>query len=80
MTRPLHARTAIEIADGVRGGALRAADVVAHHLDRIRRLDGPIGSFVHLDAAGAGAAPAEIDPRGRRGEDPGPLPRVPNGV
>ena len=80
MDRPLHARTAIEIADGVRRRAFRAADVVAHHLDRIRRLDGPIGAFVHLDAEGAAAAAAEIDARVQRGEDPGPLAGVPIGV
>jgi aspartyl-tRNA(Asn)/glutamyl-tRNA(Gln) amidotransferase subunit A len=76
----LHTRTAIEIADAVRGGALRASDVVAHHLERIRRLDGPIGSFVHLDAEGAAAAAADIDARVQRGEDPGPLAGVPIGV
>ena len=80
MAHPLHARTAIEMADEIRRGALRAADVVAHHLDRIRRLDGPIGAFVHLDADGAAAAAAEIDARVRRGEDPGPLAGVPIGV
>jgi len=76
----LHTRTAIEIADGVRRRELRATDVVAHHLERIRRLDGPIGSFVHLDAEGATAAAAEIDARVQRGEDPGPLAGVPIGV
>src|SRR5437867_2508311 len=80
MDRPLHARTAIGIADGVRRRTLRAADVVAHHLERIRRLDVPIGAFVHLDAEGATAAAAEIDARVRRGDDPGPLAGVPIGV
>ena len=80
METPLHARTAIELAEGVRRRALRAADVVAHHLERIRRLDGPIGSFVHLDGEGAAAAAEAIDARVRRGEDPGPLAGVPIGV
>jgi aspartyl-tRNA(Asn)/glutamyl-tRNA(Gln) amidotransferase subunit A len=80
MDHPLHALGAIEIADRVRRRALRATDVVAHHLERIRRLDGPIGAFVHLDAEGATAGAAEIDARVRRGEDPGPLAGVPFGV
>jgi aspartyl-tRNA(Asn)/glutamyl-tRNA(Gln) amidotransferase subunit A len=80
MERPLHALSVIEIADGVRRRLLHATDVVAHHLERIRRLDGPIGSFVHLDADGAMATAAEIDARVRRGEDPGPLAGVPVGV
>jgi aspartyl-tRNA(Asn)/glutamyl-tRNA(Gln) amidotransferase subunit A len=80
MDRPLHARTAIEIADDVRRRRVRAADVVAHHLERIRRLDGPIGAFVHVDAEGAAAAAAEVDARVQRGEDPGPLAGVPIGV
>ena len=39
MERPLHTLTVIEIADGIRRRALRATDVVAHHIDRIRRLE-----------------------------------------
>jgi len=80
MDRPLHTCTAIEIGDAVRRRALRATDVVAHHLDRIRRLDAPIGAFVHLDVEGATAAAAAVDARVARGEDPGPLAGVPIGV
>lgn len=80
MERPVHARSAVEIADDVRAGRLRAADVVAHHLERIRRLDGPIGAFVFVDEAGALAAAEAVDARVRGGEDPGPLAGVPFGV
>ena len=80
MERPLHALSVIDIADGVRRRRLRAADVVAHHLERIRRLDGPIGAFVYLDADGAMEAAADLDARVQRGEDPGPLAGVPIGV
>jgi aspartyl-tRNA(Asn)/glutamyl-tRNA(Gln) amidotransferase subunit A len=80
MERPLYTLSVIEIADGVRKRALRATDVVSHHLARIRRLDGPIGSFVYLDGEGAIAAAADVDARVARGEDPGPLAGVPIGV
>jgi Asp-tRNA(Asn)/Glu-tRNA(Gln) amidotransferase A subunit family amidase len=80
MELPLHALSVIEIAEGVRRRSLRATDVLAHHLERIRRLNAPLGAFVHLDADGAAAAAAEIDARVQRGEDPGPLAGVPIGV
>jgi aspartyl-tRNA(Asn)/glutamyl-tRNA(Gln) amidotransferase subunit A len=79
MERPLHALSAVEIAEGVRRGILRASEVLAHHVERVRRLDGAIGAFVFLDDASAEAARA-IDARVARGEDPGRLAGVPIGV
>ena len=77
---PLHAWSVTALADGVRGGALRAREVVEHHLDRLARLNAPIGAFVFQDADGARAAADAIDARIARGEDPGPLAGVPFGV
>lgn len=77
---PLHARPACEIADAVRAGTLRAADVLEHHLERIGRLNDRVGAFVHRDADGARAAARAIDAGVARSEDPGPLAGVPIGV
>ncbi|HXM58841.1 MAG TPA: amidase [Candidatus Dormibacteraeota bacterium] len=49
--------SAVEIAERVRSGQLDSQAVVAEHLERISRLDGRVGAFVHVDrAATAGAA------------------------
>ena len=77
---PLHGQSVTALADAIRRGTLRARDVLELHLERIARLDGPIGAFVFQDAAGARAAADAIDARVARGEDPGPLAGVPFGV
>ncbi len=77
---PLHARSVSALAGAIRRGALRARTVLDHHLDRIARLNPPIGAFVFEDADGARAAADAIDARIERGEDPGPLAGVPFGV
>ena len=77
---PLHGRSVAALADAIRRGALRARAVLEHHLDRIARLDAPIGAFVFRDAEGARAAADAIDARVTRGDDPGPLTGVPFGV
>ncbi len=79
-TDPIHARSVAEIADAIRRGDLRARAVLDHHLERIARLDPPIGAFVFRDVDGARAAADAIDARIARGEDPGPLAGVPFGV
>ena len=77
---PLHGRSVVALADAIRGGRLRARAVLDHHLDRLARLDEPIGAFVFRDVAGARAAADAIDARVARGDDPGPLAGVPFGV
>ena len=77
---PLHARSVAALADAIRRGDLRARAVLDHHLDRIARLDAPIGAFVFCDVEGARAAAAAIDARVAGGDDPGPLAGVPFGV
>lgn len=80
MSAAPHARSVVALADAVRAGTLRARAVLDHHLDRIARLDPPIGAFVFLDADGARAAADAVDAAVARGEDPGPLAGVPFGV
>jgi aspartyl-tRNA(Asn)/glutamyl-tRNA(Gln) amidotransferase subunit A len=75
-----HARSVAALADAVRAGTLRARAVLDHHLDRIARLDPPIGAFVFLDTDGARAAADAVDAAVARGDDPGPLAGVPFGV
>lgn len=75
-----HAAAVTTLADAIRRGDLRARALLEHHLERIARLDPPLGAFVYQDAAGARAAADAIDARIARGEDPGPLAGVPFGV
>ncbi len=56
---------------------LSSADVTAACLDRIARLDGRIGAFLHVDEAGAKAAAAASDARRQKGQALGPLDGVP---
>jgi aspartyl-tRNA(Asn)/glutamyl-tRNA(Gln) amidotransferase subunit A len=77
---PLHARSVAALADAIRRGELSARAVLDHHLDRIARLDPPLGAFVFRDVDGARGAAAALDARIARGEDPGPLAGVPFAV
>ncbi len=79
-TTPLHARSAVALADAIRRRELRATDVLEHHLERLGRLNEPIGAFVFADAEGAREAAAAIDATVARGGDPGALAGVPFGV
>ena len=40
---------ATAIATGVRGGELKAIEVLEHHLARIERFNPALNAFVHLD-------------------------------
>jgi len=73
-------RDAWELADGIRGGRLRARDVLEMHLERLDRFNGDLNAFHYLDAYGARAQADEIDRRVRAGDDPGPWAGVPMGV
>ncbi len=76
----LHTLPATRIAALVREQRLRAVDVTAHALERIREIGPAIGAFVYLDAEGALQRAAEVDEKVRSGADPGPLAGVPLGV
>jgi aspartyl-tRNA(Asn)/glutamyl-tRNA(Gln) amidotransferase subunit A len=80
VTDELHRLAARTIADEVRGGKLRAREVLEVHLDRIERLDPAIGAFVHVDPDRARAVADGVDARVAAGEDPGPLAGVPLGI
>lgn len=72
--------SAIEIADAVRRGELRAVDVVAESLRRIEAHNGAVNAFVYVGADLAMQQAEAIDAAVARGEDPGPLAGVPFGV
>jgi aspartyl-tRNA(Asn)/glutamyl-tRNA(Gln) amidotransferase subunit A len=66
-----------QLADGVRAGKVKARDLTELYLDRIARLDGALGSFLLIDAAGARLRADEIDGEIAGGRDVGPLAGVP---
>lgn len=59
MTEP-HELTALEQADAVRRGELSPAELVAHHLARIERLDNDYGAFITVSAERAIAEAAAL--------------------
>lgn len=73
-------RTAREIADAVRGGELKAVDVLDHALAAITARNEELGAFVHLDAELARSVAEAVDAKVANGEDPGALAGVPFGV
>jgi aspartyl-tRNA(Asn)/glutamyl-tRNA(Gln) amidotransferase subunit A len=73
----LRGATLATLAAGVRERRWRSRDLVEGYLDRIARMDGKLGSFLRVDAAGARAAADAVDARIAAGEDPGPLAGVP---
>jgi aspartyl-tRNA(Asn)/glutamyl-tRNA(Gln) amidotransferase subunit A len=73
-------RTVVEIADGVRGGSLSAAEVLQEAFDAIDAKNPTLNAFVMQDREGAIRAAAQVDAQVARGEDPGPLAGVPFGV
>jgi aspartyl-tRNA(Asn)/glutamyl-tRNA(Gln) amidotransferase subunit A len=72
--------TAIEVAESVRRGERKAADVVDAALAAVAERNDELGAFVHVDEAGARAAAEAVDDAVARGDDPGPLAGVPIGV
>jgi aspartyl-tRNA(Asn)/glutamyl-tRNA(Gln) amidotransferase subunit A len=72
--------SAVDVADAVRAGRLRAVDVVDESLERIERLNAPLNAFVHVDAGRAREVAADVDRRVAAGDDPGPLAGVPLGI
>jgi aspartyl-tRNA(Asn)/glutamyl-tRNA(Gln) amidotransferase subunit A len=76
----LHELDAAVVADKVRGGELRAVDILEHHLERIERFNSKVRAFVHLDPDRARSTATEIDRRVAAGDDPGPLAGVPLGI
>jgi AtzE family amidohydrolase len=73
-------KSALEIARGVRGGTLRAVDVIAGTLARIDALDAEINAFTSRLDAKARCDATAIDDAIAAGRDPGPLAGVPFAV
>ena len=73
-------KTVIEIADAVRRGQLKAADVLEECLVAIERANDELNAFVVLDADLARRLAAEVDDAVAAGRDPGLLAGVPFGV
>ena len=72
--------TVIEVAEAVRSGERKAAEVLDECLVAIEKRNAELNAFVHLDPEAAHRLAAAVDARVERGEDPGPLAGVPFGV
>ena len=74
--------SAVEAADAIRQGSLRASDLLEECLAAIDERNGELNAFVHIDAASARAAAAAVDDAvaAGRADDLGPLAGVPFGV
>lgn len=73
-------RTAVEIADAVRRGDLKAVEVLDECLAAVEASDPAFNAFVHVDAVLAREAAERLDALVAAGDDPGPLAGVPFGV
>jgi len=69
--------TAIEAAERIASGDMRAEDYVGACLSRIAAVDDKVRAFVHLDAEHALAQARALDERRRNGKAVGPLHGVP---
>ncbi|MBA2610239.1 MAG: amidase, partial [Actinobacteria bacterium] len=73
-------RTAVEIAEKVRSGQLKAAEILDECLANIAEHNDALNAFVIIDEPAARAAAAAIDEMVGAGQDPGPFAGVPIGV
>ena len=80
MAEELHYRHLAEVAADICSGALSAAEVTQHALDRIARLDPHLHAFAWVRADEAMADAQDADARRARGETLGPLHGVPVAV
>ena len=73
-------RPATELAALVRSRELRAADLLAAHLEQIERINPRVNAICTLDVEGATAAAAGLDEELAAGAEPGPLAGLPVAV
>ncbi|HUR79077.1 MAG TPA: amidase [Acidimicrobiales bacterium] len=73
-------RSAIEIAQAVRVGELKATEILDYCLARIAEHNEALNAFVAIDEDAARAAAAQVDDTIAAGRDPGPFAGVPMGV
>jgi Asp-tRNA(Asn)/Glu-tRNA(Gln) amidotransferase A subunit family amidase len=71
------AMTAIEAAERIAGGEIRAEDYIGACLQRIEAVDGDVHAFVHLDGDEVLRQARALDERRRNGLPMGPLHGVP---
>ena len=76
----LRGATIDKLAGAVRAGEVKARDLVEGYLERIERLDGALGSYLLVDAAGARRKADAVDADLREGRPLGPLAGVPIGL
>lgn len=76
----LYSSDATDLADLVRSGEVKAAELLDICLERIGRYDRDLNAFVTIDPDGARSQAEEIDRAAASGVDPGPLAGVPIGV
>jgi amidase len=69
--------SARRVAAAIAAGEVASREVLAHQLERIERLDGPLNAVVRLDVEAAEAAASAADEAVARGEPLGPLHGVP---
>ena len=77
MTDAVATRSAVELADAVRTGAVSSRDLLATFVDRIERLGTPINAVVTFDLDRARDAAARADDALARGDVRGPLHGLP---
>ncbi|HYL52877.1 MAG TPA: amidase, partial [Acidimicrobiia bacterium] len=73
-------RDAWELADDVRRGEVKSAELLDVFLERVDKLNPELNAFCYLDVASARARAAGIDASIARGDDPGAWAGVPMGV
>lgn len=76
----LHELTLTEVAAQIRARAVSSAEVTAHMLARIERLDGALKSYATVTAEVATAQAARADAESAAGKARGPLHGVPFGI
>jgi aspartyl-tRNA(Asn)/glutamyl-tRNA(Gln) amidotransferase subunit A len=70
-------KTAVQIANDVRGGVSSADAQLSLSLDAVRARNDELHVFLHVDEEGARAAAARVDEAVAKGNDAGPLAGVP---
>lgn len=76
----MHRLTAIELRDKFLKGEFSAVEITQHFLNRIKRLDGQLGSFLTVLDERALAKAKALDEKKARGEPIGKLAAIPVGI
>ena len=71
---------ASDLVDAMNSGDVSSVEVTQAHLDRIAAVDGDVHAFLHVDAAGALSAAADVDAKRSAGEAQSVLAGVPLGL